>query len=86
MSFFRHVVREYLIHRLSGGRRHAYGHRRRYPRHRSHRRHRQTYPVILRRPQQRTRVHVGGCCLPIPLTMLLGSMVLVQLVIRRVRR
>jgi hypothetical protein len=84
MSLFRHAAREYLIHRLSRDR-HRYAQRRR-PYGYGYGRHRPRHPFILGRPRRRTRVHVGGCCLPIPLGVLLVSTGTARALIRRHRR
>jgi len=80
MSFLRHALREYAIYRLGGGRHRRYGYGRRSPRYRSQR---PTYPFVLRSPRRRSRVHVTGCCLPIPLGVLVGSTVMGRALVRR---
>jgi hypothetical protein len=80
MSLFRHFLREYLDHRAYG--RH-HRHRRSYG---YGRRHRPRHPFVIGRPRRRTRVHVGGCCLPIPLGVLLATSAGARLALRRRRR
>jgi len=64
VSFFRHAAREYVIHRLARGRRPPRGGL--YPM----RRPRGGFYGVRSRPARpRSRVRVGGCCLPIPLGM-----------------
>jgi hypothetical protein len=80
MGLMRELAREYMLHRLGGGHRRRRGYRGRHPRYGGYRyrpRH---------RPYRRTRVHVGGCCLPIPLGVLLGSTFMARRLVNRRRR
>ena len=95
MSLLRTLGRAYLANRILRGSRH---HRRRPPRYhrgwgaptRYHRRRPRgrtgffgPLPYHTRQTRGGGRVTVGGCCLPIPLGMLLGSLLLARLAMRR---
>lgn len=82
MSLVRALGRAYLINRLAQRGRH---HHRRGRRH--HRRHQTGWfgpmPYYSGRTRRGSRVHVSGCCLPIPLGVLLATAVGARGAIRR---
>ena len=91
MSLFRQVVRAYAIDRLlRGGRRRSAQRSWRYgPPPRMARRSRGRtgfygpFPYHTRRTRGGSRVTVSGCCLPIPLTLVLGLGTLARLALHR---
>ena len=73
MSFLRHLAREYVIHRLLGPRHHRHRGRMGRPRGYGYRAYSPRSGFNVVRPRGGSRVKVGGCCLPIPLTLVVSA-------------
>lgn len=92
MGLIGSAARAYLLHRAAGGgRRRSSRHRgygtRRSPYGQSRRRSNfgffGPFPSYSRRTRGGSRVHVSGCCLPIPLAMTVGAATAVRVMTRR---